>query len=42
MIFAKNFARDYEKKIVGTSEAWSFVPANQRSSVLYCRLPDFK
>ena len=23
MIFAKNFARNYEKKILGTSDAWS-------------------
>ena len=37
MVFAKNFARFYEKKIiVGTSDAWvdeSFVQANQRTSV---------
>ena len=23
MIFAKNFARNYEKKILGTSDAWT-------------------
>ena len=44
-IFAKNFARNHEKK----NNTWnisslvdeSFVPANQHASVLYCRLTDF-
>ena len=42
-VFAKNFARFYEKKIMlGTSEAWlTFVPSAQRTSVSYCRLTDF-
>ena len=47
MIFAKNFARNYEKTIIHT---WnirqlvneSFVPATQRTSVLYWRLTDFR
>ena len=45
MIFVKNFARNYEKM----NDTWnirflvdeSFVPANQQTSVLYCRLTDF-
>ena len=50
MIFAKNFARNYEKRIIhGTSVAWSMShfsqqsskPANQRTSVLYFRFSDF-
>ena len=44
MIFAKNFARNYEK-----NNTWnirrlvneSFVPANQQTSVSYCRLKNF-
>ena len=36
-IFAKNFARNYEKKmILGTSEeAWSMIRSSQRTSVLH-------
>jgi hypothetical protein len=30
----------YDKKMLGTSDE-SFIPANQRTSVLYCRLSDF-
>ena len=45
MIFAKNFARNYEKK----NNTWnirrlvdkSFVPLALRTSVLCCRLTDF-
>ena len=45
MIFAKNFARNYEKK----NNTWnirrlideSFGPSNQRPSILYLRLSDF-
>ena len=41
-IFAKNFARTYEKKIIlGTSDAWSTSHLSQQTSVLYCRLSDF-
>ena len=44
-VFAKNFARFYEKK----NNAWnirrlvdeSFILSAQRTSVLYCRLTDF-
>ena len=32
MIFAKNFARNYEKKILGTSDAWSMSRSFQRTS----------
>ena len=33
MIFAKNFARNYEKNIIlGTSEAWSMSHSSQRPS----------
>ena len=33
MIFAKNFARNYEKKIIlGTSDAWSMSHLSQRTS----------
>ena len=33
MIFAKNFARNYEKKIIlGTSEAWLMSRLSQRPS----------
>ena len=47
MIFAKNFARNCEKKIsLGTSNAWSlvgsFVQTNQRPSVIYYGLTDFR
>ena len=43
MIFAKDFARNYEK-----NNTWnirrlvdeSFVPADQQTNVLYCRLSD--
>ena len=45
MIFEKNYARFYEKIIIlGTSDAWyeSFVPSAKQTSVLYCRLMDFK
>ena len=46
MNIAKNFARNYEKK----NNTWnikclvdeSFVPATQRSSILYSRLSDFR
>ena len=46
MIFAKNFARNYENK----NNTWnirhlvnkSFIPVNQPTSTLYCRLSDFK
>ena len=42
MIFAKNFARNYEKKIIlETSDAWSTSHLSQRTSILYCRLSDF-
>ena len=44
-IFAKNFARFYEKIIIlGASGTWShksFVPSSQWASILYCRLSDF-
>ena len=42
MIFAKNFARNYQKKILGTSGGWSMSHLSQPTSVLYCRLSDFK
>ena len=32
MIFAKNFARNYEKKILGTSDAWWMSRLSQRPS----------
>ena len=32
MIFAKNFARNYGKKIHGTSDAWSMSYSSQRPS----------
>ena len=28
--------------MLGTSDAWSFVPANQQTNVLYSRLSDFR
>ena len=34
MIFAKNFARNYEKKIIlGTSDIWSMSCSSQRQSI---------
>ena len=33
--------RNYEKKIFGTSDAWSSSRLSHRPSVLYCRLSDF-
>ena len=43
MIFAKNFARNYEKKIMlGTSDARSMSCLSHRPSVLYGRLLDFE
>ena len=43
MSFAKNFARNYKKKIIilGTSDAWLTIHLSQRTIVLYCRLSDF-
>ena len=46
MIFAKNYARFYEK----TNNTWNirrlvddlFVPSSKQPSVLYCKLTDFK
>ena len=32
MVFAKNFARNYEKIILGTSNAWSMIRSSQRPS----------
>ena len=32
MIFAKNFARNYEKKILGTSDTWSMSRLSHRPS----------
>ena len=32
MIFAKNFGRNYEKKILGTSDPWSMRRSSQRPS----------
>ena len=33
MIFAKNFSKNYEKKIIlGTSDAWSMSRSSQRTS----------
>ena len=43
MIFAKNFARNYLKNDIWKIRRLvdeSFVPANQPTSVLYCRLSD--
>ena len=45
MIFAKNFARNYEKKIIlGTSDTWSLSHWSQQSSdpvyYIYRRLSD--
>ena len=40
MIFAKNFTRNYEKKILGTSDAWLTSHLSQQTSVLYHRLSD--
>ena len=45
MIFAKNFARNCEKKKswnIRPLVAGSFVQTNQRPSVIYHRLTDFK
>ena len=48
MIFAKNFASNDEKKKYLEHQTlcrrfvWTIVPANQRTSVLYCKLTDFK
>ena len=40
-VFAKNFARFYEKKIIlGTSDAW-FVPSARRTIIINCKLTDF-
>ena len=44
MIFAKNIARNYEKTILGTSDAWfddSFVPQAQRLSVNLSQIDEF-
>ena len=44
MIFGKNSARNYEKKKYLEHRRLvdeAFVPANQQTSVLYCRLSDF-
>ena len=44
MIFAKNSARNYEKNDtwnIGRLVDKSFVPANQQTSLLYCRWSDF-
>ena len=49
MIFAKNFCKEFCKKL-WKNNTWnirclddeSFVPGNQQTSVLYCRLSDFK
>ena len=30
-----------KKIVLGKSDAWSFIPVNQQTSVLYCRLSDF-
>ena len=41
-MFEKNFARNHEKKILETSDAWSTIHLSKRPSVLYCKLTDFK
>ena len=41
MIFAKNFVRNYEKKIIlGTSDAWSMSRLSQRTSDPACYIED--
>ena len=47
MIFVKTFPRNYKKRYI--PDTWnirrlldkSFIPVNQQTSVLYCRLSDF-
>ena len=42
MIFAKNYARFFGKKmILGTSDAWSTIPLSYLPSVLNCKLTEF-
>ena len=40
-MFAMNFARNHEKKIINGKEAWWTIHLSQRTSVLYSRLTDF-